>query len=57
MFGERFIFGVIEFSLEALNLLLVAVEELRFEMGWRMEPQFYVAYYATLVNTGVTEEI
>ena len=52
MLGERFIFGVIEFSLEAwLNLLRwLQWEEWRFEIKRGWEPQFYVAYYATLLG-------
>ena len=52
MLGERFIFGVIEFSLEAwLNLLRwLQWEEWRFEIKGEWEPQFYVAYYATLLG-------
>ena len=52
MLGERSIFGVIEFSLEAwLNLLRwLPWEEWRFEIKGEWEPQFYVAYYATLLG-------
>ena len=51
MLGERFIFGVIEFSLEAwLNLLRwLQWEEWRFEIKGEWEPQFHVTYYATLL--------
>ena len=49
MLWERFIFGMIEFGLEAwLNLLRwLQWEEWRFETKGGWEPQFYVAYYAT----------
>ena len=52
MLGERFIFGVIEFSLEAwLNLLRwLQWEEWRFEIKGEWEPQYYVAYYAALLG-------
>ena len=51
MLGERIIFGVIEFSLEAwLNLRRwLQLEEWRFEIKGEWEPQFYVTYYATLL--------
>ena len=51
MLGERFIFGVIEFSLEAwLNLLRwLQSEEWRFEIKGEWEHQFHVTYYATLL--------
>ena len=52
MLGERFIFGVIEFSLEAwLNLLhWLQREEWRFEIKGEWEPQLYVSYYTTLLG-------
>ena len=52
MLGERFIFGVIEFSLGAwLNLLRwMQWEEWRFEVKGEWEPQFYLVYYATLLG-------
>jgi len=51
MLRERFIFGVIEFSLEAwLNLLRwLQLEEWRFEIKGEWETQFCVTYYATLL--------